>query len=96
MGGLMGAICKKCKNEFSFASGGGFNFTRLGCDRCDATKTLLYSDLEKHKVDFDDDKALEAFAGKCLCGGSFRVDAPPRCPKCKSTELEIERIGFFD
>ncbi len=29
-------------------------------------------------------------AGNCKCGGSFEVDAPPRCPKCHSDNY-IER-----
>ena len=31
---------------------------------------------------------VEAFAGKCRCGGKFTFDAPPRCPKCRSTEFD--------
>ena len=29
--------------------------------------------------------AAEATFDPCLCGGSFRYGAPPRCPKCGST-----------
>ena len=28
---------------------------------------------------------VEALAPACACGGSFRYDAPPRCPRCRST-----------
>jgi len=31
---------------------------------------------------------VEKMVGDCKCGGTFRFDAPPRCPKCKSTDLE--------
>ena len=27
------------------------------------------------------------------CGGRFRFDAPPRCPKCRSTEMELDPHG---
>jgi hypothetical protein len=31
--------------------------------------------------------AVEKMAGKCRCGGTFKFNAKPRCPKCKSTRL---------
>ena len=31
---------------------------------------------------------VEKMVGPCNCGGDFKFDAPPRCPKCKSTEFE--------
>src|SRR3990172_838206 len=31
---------------------------------------------------------VEKMAGKCLCRGQYRFDAPPRCPKCRSTSLK--------
>lgn len=31
---------------------------------------------------------VEKIFGECKCGGHYSVDAPPRCPKCKSTEIE--------
>jgi predicted Zn-ribbon and HTH transcriptional regulator/predicted RNA-binding Zn-ribbon protein involved in translation (DUF1610 family) len=30
---------------------------------------------------------VEKVAGRCRCGGQFIIDAPPRCPKCKSTDF---------
>ena len=42
-------------------------------------------------------KGAEVKAGKCRCGGRYRFDAPPRCPKCRSTKLEEgEDTIFFD
>ncbi len=37
-------------------------------------------------------KGVEEFAGKCVCGGDFTMDAPPRCPKCRSDEIEEGEI----
>jgi hypothetical protein len=34
------------------------------------------------------EKGVEEFAGRCRCGGFFRFNAPVRCPKCHSTEIE--------
>jgi len=33
-------------------------------------------------------KGIEAIAGKCRCGGHYNLNAPARCPKCRSTRLE--------
>ena len=33
-------------------------------------------------------KAVEKLAGKCKCGGNFSFNAKPRCPKCKSLDIE--------
>jgi hypothetical protein len=37
-------------------------------------------------------KEIEALAGRCRCGGRYRLDAPPRCPKCRSARIEEGRI----
>jgi hypothetical protein len=39
--------------------------------------------------------AVEQIAGSCGCGGSYKFRAPPRCPKCKSTELEEYDAGPY-
>jgi hypothetical protein len=44
------------------------------------------SDAEYHS-------AVEEIVGSCQCGGSYRFDAPPRCPKCRSTELDDDPSG---
>jgi hypothetical protein len=31
---------------------------------------------------------VEESAGVCECGGRYRLDAPPRCTKCKSDDFE--------
>lgn len=36
---------------------------------------------------------VEQITGACSCGGSFKFDAPPRCPKCRSTKLEYDPRG---
>ena len=40
-------------------------------------------------------KAVEAIAGKCVCGGQFRWDAKPRCRKCKSTEIVLGKTNLL-
>jgi len=33
-------------------------------------------------------RGVEAIAGNCRCRGKYTLDAPPRCPKCRSTRIE--------
>ncbi len=35
----------------------------------------------------DYDRAVEKIAGHCQCGGSFKFDARPRCPNCRSADI---------
>jgi hypothetical protein len=32
-------------------------------------------------------KGIETISGACNCGGRYRLDALPRCPKCRSTQI---------
>ena len=42
-------------------------------------------------------KAVEEFAGKCKCGGQFSMEAPIRCPKCKSDDIDLgEAVINYD
>jgi hypothetical protein len=42
-------------------------------------------------------RGVEEFAGKCDCGGKYTFDAPPRCPKCCSTNIkEVGSKLFYD
>ena len=33
-------------------------------------------------------KEIERLQRKCRCGGRYLFEAPPRCPKCQSTNIE--------
>ena len=33
-------------------------------------------------------RGIEAITRKCRCGGKYTLDAPPRCPKCRSTRFK--------
>lgn len=42
-------------------------------------------------------RGIDAIAGKCRCGGKYTLDAPSRCPKCRSTHIEEgETILMYD
>ena len=34
------------------------------------------------------EEAIEKRAGRCQCQGRFRFEAPLRCPRCRSTDIE--------
>ena len=40
-------------------------------------------------------RGVEEFAGSCTCGGQYRFDATPRCPSCKSTEVEKAEVTVW-
>jgi hypothetical protein len=40
-------------------------------------------------------KEIEKLIRKCRCGGRYRFDAPPRCPKCRSTDFEQGPMGVL-
>ena len=41
-------------------------------------------------------KAVEKIGGKCKCGGLFRFNAPPRCPKCRSTKFVADMCSHVE
>ncbi len=36
---------------------------------------------------------VEHVAGRCKCGGQYRFNTPPRCPKCRSTMFALREGG---
>lgn len=39
-------------------------------------------------------RGVDAMAGKCNCGGGYTLNAPPRCPKCRSARVQEEKDGI--
>ena len=37
-------------------------------------------------------KGIEALSGNCRCGGKYTLDALPRCPECRSKNIEEGEI----
>ncbi len=37
-------------------------------------------------------EGVELVAGRCRCRGKYRLDAPPRCPKCRSMKISERGI----
>jgi len=39
--------------------------------------------------------AVERKVRPCRCGGRYRFDAPPRCPRCRSTDIDRGEITLL-
>jgi uncharacterized paraquat-inducible protein A len=87
MGTGYSVIYDRCKKEFIANYGDGMSFILLHCDRCGVEKRVRYSGK-------DMDNLREGLRIPCKCGGSFTMDASPRCPRCGSTEFTINENGF--
>jgi len=59
----------------------------LHCDGCGRERWVNYTDLD---LNWRDAVHVEKYAGKCACGGNFKVNVPPRCPQCKSSDLLLD------
>ncbi|MDD5172139.1 MAG: hypothetical protein PHF60_03835 [Candidatus ainarchaeum sp.] len=95
MGVELAATCKECSAKFRIMEGGGEAFTILRCDKCGKEKYMHLIKLNLRRADI---KTIEKAAGKCDCGGRNTSDAPPRCPSCKSKNLDISNkiMSYFD
>ena len=40
-------------------------------------------------------KVIDSLVGECRCGGHFRMDAKPRCPKCRAEDLDENKNGMI-
>lgn len=88
MGHQFGAICSACGHHFDVSEGGGFIFDLLHCGTCHRTQAVARADAQD--VYSQRHHTLPERAGQCCCGGHFLQSAPPRCPKCRSTEYEVD------
>ena len=78
MGTIFQAICNKCHTQFTVSLGGGFTSDVYHCDKCGIDETVQR------------DIGLKQTA--CSCGGTFTLEAQPRCPNCFSAEWS----NYFD
>jgi predicted Zn-ribbon and HTH transcriptional regulator len=79
------AICKECGTKFEVNEGPGMVAMPYHCDRCGKEWWWEF----RSKIPLD-----EPYPPTCGCGGTFTSDAPPRCPKCRSTSFEQDPDGM--
>lgn len=82
--------CEACGHEFELWTGGGFEAQIVFCEECGRGTSVFH--FKKPLGDGDE----TAVVGSCShCSGSLRLNAPPRCPGCRSTKIE-RGSGEFD
>ncbi len=85
MGESYTAICQECEVRFEVNQGPGMSTMPLHCDSCGRERWWEFME----KIPLDDPPDWT-----CKCGGTFSTDAPPRCPKCRSTNLKRDPDGI--
>lgn len=105
--------CADCGTDWLRTTGMGMaQVYQLHCDRCGDPTSVDFSQWRpseplESELDDDDDwyttalvRHVEEAAGGCECGGHFRVDAPPICPECRSTNIDPDApsgmMGLWD
>ena len=97
MGFICDCICKDCGAKCRITEEDSFFYHDLHCDKCGGYRSVLieevYAYFEKLDLDLLDknryNRLVEEFAGKCKCGGNYTFHFLLRCPKCRSTNLEL-------
>jgi predicted Zn-ribbon and HTH transcriptional regulator len=79
MGRGYGAICNECETHFEVNEGSGMIAMPFHCDQCGKEWWWEFGE--------GGPMGKEATPPKCECGGRFTVDAPARCPQCRSKDL---------
>ena len=97
------AWCESCRVGFTyFLVHNGFNDSAYAyCDTCGMTALLsgwskkipAGVNLKIHEVISE---SVEPFLQKCTCGGTFRRDASPRCPRCNSKLSATEAAKYIE
>lgn len=96
MGLAYNVECDDCKYKYLLRLGGGVDFYLLHCDSCGNERIVRVEEMTREllrgNVSGTVEERSEKIAGKCeRCDGHYKMDALPRCPKCKSlnyTEVE--------
>ena len=96
MGSVHSPTCQSCGHHWENELIGGL--MSVGQYRCDACgKGQMVSAEEVVDADLPGDASpwtltadqVRALVGSCFCGGTFDADAPARCPRCNSTEIDL-------
>ncbi len=100
MAGEYHVICNHCEGRSVVRVGWGTTFHILHCLRCGSEKFIRLwqtSSLKRYDDDFYEETdplyLEEEEFGDCTCGGEYSLNAPPRCPYCKSTDLKEDPIA---
>ena len=106
------AKCNKCGGKFNVKEGGGMIVHLLRCDACGKGKWIPFREIGKphfHYIEGLDRPCLpsareeyyakvEEIGGDCECGGIYKFNALPRCPKCSSLDIKDtgKIVAYYD
>ena len=79
------AICKECSTTVEVNDGPGMLAMPIRCEVCGKEWWWEFG---------PGGPDGEPESPPCTCGGRFTREAAPRCPKCRSTDLERDSSGF--
>ena len=85
MGRGYSAVCGACQTKVEVNEGSGMIAMPYHCDRCGKEWWFEFGS--------DGPFGKQADPPPCGCGGEFKLDAPPRCPSCHSTDLTRDPDG---
>jgi DNA-directed RNA polymerase subunit RPC12/RpoP len=85
MGQGYGVICSECGQRFEVHEGSGMMAMPFHCVRCGKEWWWEFGP--------GGPKGKAPDPPTCECGGTFKVDAPARCPKCRSAKLKRDPEG---
>lgn len=73
------ALCNECGTEVQVNEGPSMSAMPFRCESCGREWWWQFG---------PEGPVGEPSPPRCGCGGKFSEDAPPRCPQCRSTDLE--------
>lgn len=79
------AVCQRCHMRVEVHEGPGMVAMPLRCERCGNEWWWEFG---------PGGPTGEPDAPSCECGGRFTEDAPPRCPSCRSTDVERDPDSY--
>lgn len=88
MGREYEARCTQCNSTFNIREGDGMQFRLLRCVQCGREREVGADKMCSIRTVERGHRLVETILDRCLCGGSFTADAPPRCPECSSADIE--------
>ncbi len=90
MGNAGSVTCRACGHEFQLWTGGGFEVQIVFCEDCGRGEAVWHG----QQILKDGDR--DAVIWTCSrCVGRLSLDASPRCPRCRSLELEFGPMDLY-
>jgi len=106
VGTLLEVTCRACGTVSNQTDGPIFAGYNPRCVQCGATKLVSIERLRRtDSPDLDPEgkgvwalreERIPELAGRCECGGAFSLDAPIRCPSCRSTDVKAVTEALVD